>query len=107
MSGRTSRHQRRPTSCEQCFQVVYIYNAHAQFTLPLGSLLFPAPWNVSNSLKLKAIHRFTSTATAVEEITALQEQKVSKSLKKFLSEEVVGKGKSKETLAVFETGLGA
>ena len=58
-------------------------------------------------LKLKAIHRFTSTATAVEEITALQEQKLSKSLKKFLSEEVAGKGKSKETLAVFEAGLGA
>ena len=58
------------------------------------------------SLKLKAIHRFTSTATAVEEITALQEQKLTKTLKKFLSEEVAGKGKSKETLAVFETGLG-
>ena len=69
-------------------------------------LLSYARRNVCLSLKLKAIHRFTSTATAVEEITALQEQKLTKTLKKFLSEEVAGKGKSKETLAVFETGLG-
>ncbi len=62
---------------------------------------------VNASLKLKAIHRFTSTATAVEEITALQETKLSKTLKKFLSDEVVGKGKSKETLAVFDAALGA
>lgn len=58
------------------------------------------------SLKLKAIHRFTSTAAAVEEITALREYKITKTLKKFLSEEVAGKGKSKHTLAVFEAGLG-
>ena len=58
-------------------------------------------------LKLKAIHRFTSTAAAVEEITALQEQKLSKPLKKFLSDEIAGKGKSKETLAVFDSILGA
>lgn len=42
----------------------------------------------------------------MEEITALQEQKLTKSLKKFLSDEIVGKGKSKETLAVFEAGIG-
>ncbi len=43
---------------------------------------------------------------AVEEITALQEQKLTKSLKKFLSDEIIGKGKSKETLAVFDSQLG-
>lgn len=43
---------------------------------------------------------------AVEEITALQEQKLSKSLKKFLSEEIVDKGKTKEKLAVFDAALG-
>ncbi|PIL36696.1 hypothetical protein GSI_00385 [Ganoderma sinense ZZ0214-1] len=67
---------------------------------------FETPEKANKLLKLKAIHRFTSTATAVEEITALQEQKLTKSLKKFLSEEIVGKGKSKETLAVFEAGIG-
>ncbi|KAI0643712.1 Nop-domain-containing protein [Trametes meyenii] len=63
---------------------------------------FETPEKANKLLKLKAIHRFTSTAAAVEEITALQEHKISKGLKKFLSEEVAGKGKGKETLAVFE-----
>ncbi|KAI0366348.1 Nop-domain-containing protein [Pilatotrama ljubarskyi] len=67
---------------------------------------FETPERANKLLKLKAIHRFTSTADAVEEITALQEHKVSKSLKKFLSEEVAGKGKGKETLAVFEKEFG-
>ncbi|EJF63045.1 Nop-domain-containing protein [Dichomitus squalens] len=67
---------------------------------------FKTPEKANKLLKLKAIHRFTSTATAVEEITALQDQKLSKNLKKFLSDEIVGKGKSKETLAVFEAGIG-
>ncbi|KAH9942990.1 Nop domain-containing protein [Epithele typhae] len=58
---------------------------------------FETPEKANKLLKLKAIHRFTSTATAVEEVTALQEQKLSKSLKK--------EGKGKETLAVFEAGL--
>lgn len=58
-------------------------------------------------LKLRALHRFTSTATAVEDITALQEGKISKSLKKFLTAEVVDKGKGKETLAVIDSKLGA
>ena len=44
--------------------------------------------------------------TAVEEITALQEGKLGKGLKQFLSDEVVGKGKGKETLAVFDAKLG-
>lgn len=58
-------------------------------------------------MKLKSLHRFTSTATAVEEITALQEGKLGKGLKKFLSDEIVGKGKGKESLTVFDAKLGA
>jgi nucleolar protein 58 len=58
-------------------------------------------------LKLKGLHRFTSTATAVEDITALQEGKLGKGLKKFLSDEIVEKGKGKETLAVVDPKLGA
>ena len=58
-------------------------------------------------LKLRALHRFTSTATAVEDITAIQDGKLPKALKKFLSNEVVGKGKGKETLVVTEPKLGA
>jgi nucleolar protein 58 len=58
-------------------------------------------------LKLRALHRFSSTATAVEDITAIQDGKLPKGLKKFLSDEVVGKGKGKETLAVTEPKLGA
>ena len=58
------------------------------------------------SLKLKALHRFTSTAAAVEEITAIQESKIGKGLKQFLSEEVVEKGKGKEVLVVADAKLG-
>ncbi|KAH9894181.1 Nop-domain-containing protein [Cubamyces lactineus] len=62
---------------------------------------FETPEKANKLLKLKAIHRFTSTADAVEEITALQENKIGKGLKKFLSEEIAEKGK-KEKLAVFD-----
>ena len=58
-------------------------------------------------LKLKGLHRFTSTATAVEDITALQSGKIGKGLKKFLTDEVVGKGKGKESLLVVDPHLGA
>lgn len=57
-------------------------------------------------LKLKAIHRFTSTAMAVEDISAMQEGKISKGLKQFLQDQVVDKGKGKESLAVIEPKLG-
>ena len=57
-------------------------------------------------LKLKAVHRFTSTASAVEDITALQNGKVGKGLKKFLTDEVVGKGKGKDHLVVVDPHLG-
>lgn len=60
-----------------------------------------------NSLKLNALHRFTSTATAVEDITALQEGKLGPGLKKFLTDEVVNKGKGKDTLVVAESHLGS
>lgn len=58
------------------------------------------------SLKLKALHRFTSTATAVEDITALQGGKLGKGLKQFLTDEVVNKGKGKESLLVVDPNLG-
>lgn len=57
-------------------------------------------------LKLRAIHRFTSTATAVEDYTSIQEGKLPKGLKQFLSDEIVNKGKGKETLAIVEPKLG-
>jgi len=61
-------------------------------------------------LKLKALHRFTSTATAVEDITALQSGKVGKGLKQFLTDEIVNKAskkeKEKESLVVIDPHLG-
>jgi len=60
----------------------------------------------SISLKLQALHRFTSTATAVEDITALQGGKLGKGLKQFLTDEVVNKGKGKESLVVVDQNLG-
>ena len=55
---------------------------------------------------MKALHRFTSTATAVEDLTAVQDGKLGKGLKKFLSEHVVDKGKGKESLVVIDPHLG-
>ncbi|KAJ7283302.1 Nop domain-containing protein [Mycena rebaudengoi] len=66
---------------------------------------FESPEKASKLLKLKAIHRFHSTATAVEDITALQKGKLGKGLKDFLTEEVVDKGKSKEELLVIDPHL--
>ncbi|EJD54021.1 Nop-domain-containing protein [Auricularia subglabra TFB-10046 SS5] len=68
---------------------------------------FETPERANSLLKLRALHRFVSTASAVEDITALQEGKLSKSLKKFLTAEVVDKGKGKETLAVVDKQLAA
>ncbi|KJA21651.1 hypothetical protein HYPSUDRAFT_41774 [Hypholoma sublateritium FD-334 SS-4] len=67
---------------------------------------FNTPEKASKLLKLKALHRFTSTATAVEDISALQSGKLGKGLKKFLTEEVVDKGKTKESLVVIDPHLG-
>ena len=58
-------------------------------------------------LKLKALHRFTSTATAVEDISSLQNGKLGKGLKKFLTDEVLDKGKGKESLVVIDPHLGS
>ncbi|KAF7354894.1 Nucleolar protein 58 [Mycena sanguinolenta] len=66
---------------------------------------FESPEKASKLLKLKAIHRFHSTATAVEDITALQNGKLGKGLKEFLTEEVVDKGKAKESLLVIDPHL--
>jgi nucleolar protein 58 len=57
-------------------------------------------------LRLKGLHRFQSTATAVEDITALQEGKLGKDLKKFLKDNIVDKGKTKESLVVVDHHLG-
>lgn len=66
---------------------------------------FESPEKANKLLKLRALHRFTSTATAVEEITAIQEGKIGKGLKKFLSEEIVEKGKNKQSLLVADNKL--
>ncbi|PCH41604.1 Nop-domain-containing protein [Wolfiporia cocos MD-104 SS10] len=66
---------------------------------------FETPERANKLLKLKSLHRFTSTATAVEEITAIQEGKLGKGLKQFLSDEIVGKGKGKDSLTVFDAKL--
>jgi nucleolar protein 58 len=58
-------------------------------------------------LRLKSLHRFASTATAVEEITAMQEGKLGKGLKEFLNKVIVEKGKNKEELVVVDPKLGA
>nr|GAT46176.1 predicted protein [Mycena chlorophos] len=66
---------------------------------------FESPEKASKLLKLKAIHRFHSTATAVEDVTALQKGKLGKGLKEFLTEEVINKGKNKESLLVIDPHL--
>ena len=50
----------------------------------------------SNLLKLQSVHRFSDTAAAVEEISAIGEGKISKNLKKFLVEQVQGGKASKK-----------
>ncbi|KAI9448560.1 hypothetical protein H4582DRAFT_1901463 [Lactarius indigo] len=68
---------------------------------------FETPERANGLLKLKSLHRFTSTAVAVEEITAMQEGKLGKGLKEFLSKTIVEKGKNKEALVVVDPKLGA
>jgi len=70
---------------------------------------FESPASASNLVKLKSIHRFKSTADAVEDLSAIGDGKLSKNLKKFLIDEISGgvEGKkSKETLAVVDPKLG-
>ncbi|SCV70455.1 BQ2448_1849 [Microbotryum intermedium] len=67
---------------------------------------FNDPESASNLVKLQAIHRYTSTASAVEDMTSIGEGKVSKALKKFLTDEITGNKKLKsEKLAVAEPKL--
>lgn len=66
---------------------------------------FETPEKANKLLKLKALHRFTSTATAVEDLTAVQSGKLGKGLKKFLTTEVVEKGKNKDSLVVLDPHL--
>ncbi|KZP15138.1 Nop domain-containing protein [Athelia psychrophila] len=67
---------------------------------------FETPEKANKLLKLKALHRFTSTATAVEDITALQNGKVGKGLKKFLTDEILSKGnKDQQQLVVVDPHL--
>ncbi|GJN90392.1 hypothetical protein Rhopal_003403-T1 [Rhodotorula paludigena] len=67
---------------------------------------FESEEGASDLVKLQAIHRFTSTAAAVEDMTAIGEGKISKSLKKFLTDEIAGNKKLKnEKLAVSEPKL--
>ncbi|GAA5990212.1 hypothetical protein JCM10908_005876 [Rhodotorula pacifica] len=68
---------------------------------------FDTPEGANNLVKLQAIHRFTSTASAVEDMTAVGEGKISKTLKKFLTDEISGNKKlKKEQLVVSEPKLG-
>lgn len=48
----------------------------------------PHPSVQIRSLNLEAIHRFQSTASAVEDITAIQDGRLSDTLKNFLSESI-------------------
>lgn len=79
--------------------------ANKLYVVHIVYAVFQANFNLCR-LKLKSLHRFTSTATAVEEITAIQEGKMGKGLKKFLSSEIVDKGKNKESLFVADNKLG-
>lgn len=91
MYGKSSRHPRGLTNCERPS------NSHCSMYWMCA---------IVSSLKLKSLHRFTSTASAVEDYTALKEGKLGKGLKQFLSDEIVEKGKGKETLLVADPKLG-
>ncbi|EGG07165.1 uncharacterized protein MELLADRAFT_25214, partial [Melampsora larici-populina 98AG31] len=67
---------------------------------------FETPASASNLVKLQSIHRFKSTADAVEDMSAIGEGKISKNLKKFLTDEISQSKNSQETLAVVDPKLG-
>jgi nucleolar protein 58 len=56
-------------------------------------------------MKLKAFSKFDDTSEALVAATAMLESSMSKPLKKFLKKNIVDKD-IKDTLAVYETGLG-
>jgi len=93
--GKNSKAQRRPTNC-----------TFLLWTPQSGGFWLRYLRSYKISLKPKALHRFTSTATAVEDITALQGGKLGKGLKQFLTDEVINKGKGKESLIVVDQNLG-
>lgn len=66
----------------------------------------PRSGKLSNSLELQAIHRFQSTAAAVEDITAIQDGRLSSSLQEFLTSSIAGAGadgkKSKKSKSIEE-----
>ncbi|CEH14947.1 nop domain-containing protein [Ceraceosorus bombacis] len=66
---------------------------------------FESADSASRLVKLSAIHRFQSTAEAVEDVSALGDGKMSKGLKKFLTSEIVD-AQQKEQLVVTDPKLG-
>ncbi|TIB73023.1 hypothetical protein E3Q24_01344 [Wallemia mellicola] len=60
--------------------------------------------SASSLLKLKAIHKFNSTTEALEDITSLQDGKLTKSLKKFLQDNIQSDKKT-QSLAVMDPKL--
>lgn len=88
-------------------------NLHKKLSTPEGAsnlsvltLLGMSQLTLEGRLRLQSIHRFKSTADAVEDITAISDGKLSKSLKKFLTEEVQGKLAKDDQLIVGDNKLG-
>ncbi|KAI5455082.1 Nucleolar protein 58 [Naganishia albida] len=67
---------------------------------------FETPEAATSALELQAIHRFQSTAAAVEDITAIQDGRLSSSLQEFLTSSIAGAGadgkKSKKSKSIEE-----
>lgn len=59
---------------------------------------------LNTRIKLKAFGKFENTTDALSAVTGIVEGKVSKNLKKFLSDEIIGKD-LKDTLAISDTKL--
>ncbi|EJT50246.1 pre-rRNA processing protein, Nop58p [Trichosporon asahii var. asahii CBS 2479] len=71
---------------------------------------FETPEKANKALKVEAIQRFTSTATAVEDLAAIQDGRLTEGLEKFLVDATGGEGKKKKkdvTLVVSEPKLAA
>ncbi|POW14184.1 hypothetical protein PSTT_03189 [Puccinia striiformis] len=64
---------------------------------------FDSPASASNLVKLQSIHRFKSTADAVEDLSAIGDGKLSKNLKKFLIDEISGGVEGKEKQGNFSS----
>mmetsp|Transcript_16178 Transcript_16178/g.39418 ORF Transcript_16178/g.39418 Transcript_16178/m.39418 type:complete len:507 (+) Transcript_16178:187-1707(+) len=66
---------------------------------------FASSESASKAMKLKTFKKFEDTSEALVAATAMLESSLSKPLKKFLKKNIVDKD-IKDTLAVYETGLG-